>query len=381
MSIPTVREVEPIPVADVLAEPYGSARGLVSERSATLVKVTTSEGVTGWGECFGPPKAMVPLVEELGGVLIGKTVDDMIPSAALALQAGYHRTVGGLHVFALSGVDIALWDAWGNTLGVSVSRLLGGRARESATAYASTGYATTDLDIDAYADTMAEAAQEGFLGAKVKIGMGIGKDRERTEVARQKLGSERHLMVDFNASYTADAARRSIEALSDLDVSWAEEPLPPEDLSGLRQLQGLGMPLSGGEALCTRYGFREVVSQKLLDVVQPDVCKCGGISEARAIAELARTWNVRISPHTWGSAISQAATLQFMASVPDYPHTRHAPYPLWFEFDRAPNRLREELLETPFVLEGGEVAIPDGPGLGVEVNAKAVDALRMARRA
>lgn len=381
MSTPTVHEVEPIPVSDDLAEPYGSARGLVSERAATLVKVTTSEGVTGWGECFGPPKAVVPLVEELGCLLVGRPVDNMVPFAALALQAGYHRTTGGLHVFALSGVDIALWDAWGRTLGVSVARLLGGRARESVTAYASTGYATPDLDISAYAETVAVAAEEGFFGAKVKIGMGLAKDRERAETARQKLGSGRHLMVDFNASYTADAARRSIEAIADLDVSWAEEPLPPEDLSGLRQLRNLGVPLSGGEALCTRYGFREVVSQRLLDVVQPDVCKCGGISEARVIGELARTWNVRISPHTWGSAISQAATLQFMASVPDYPHTRHAPYPLWFEFDRAPNRLREDLLEKPFALEGGEVAIPDGPGLGVEVNVKAVDALRMDRRA
>lgn len=381
MNVPSVREVEPIPVADALAEPYGSARGLVAERTATLVKVTTSEGIIGWGECFGPPKAVVPLVEELGELLVGRSVDDMVPFAALSLQTGYHRTTGGLHVFALSGVDIALWDAWGRTLGISVGRLLGGRARESVTAYASTGYATPDLDLEVYSDSVAAAVEEGFSGAKVKIGMGLGKDRERAVAAREQLGPERHLMVDFNASYTADAARRSIEAISDLEVSWAEEPLPPEDLAGLRRLRELRVPLSGGEALCTRQGFREVVSERLLDIVQPDVCKCGGITEAHAIADLARTWNVRVSPHTWGTAIGQAATLQFMASVPDYPHTRHAPDPLWFEFDRGPNRLREDLLEEPFVLKGGEVTIPDGPGLGVEIDVDVVDALRINGRA
>lgn len=373
----TVRSVEAIPVVHRLSEPYGSARGLVSERAATLVRVETSKDVVGWGECFGPPKVMVPLVNELRDLLVGSKVDTMVPFAAAVVQAGYHRTVGGLHVFALSGVDIALWDAWGKTLGVSIGSLLGGRARETVEAYASTGYATRDLDLGRYAEGVAEAVQEGFTGAKVKVGMGLHRDRERAEAARDALGEGRHLMIDFNASYTADAARLSISALSDLDIHWVEEPVPPEDLAGFRELRGAGAPISGGEALCLRHGFRTVISERLLDVVQPDVCKCGGLSEARAIVDLARAWNVRVSPHVWGGAISQAAALQLLSSIPHYPHTRHAPYPLWFEFDRAPNKLRTDLLVEPFRLVDGVVAIPDGPGLGVEIDTEAVASLRM----
>lgn len=373
----TVRAVEAIPVVHRLSEPYGSARGLVSERAATLVRLQTSDGIVGWGECFGPPRVLVPLVEELRDLLVGARVDSMVPFAAAVVQAGYHRTFGGLHVFALSGVDVALWDAWGKTLGVSVGSLLGGRARDAVRAYASTGYATVDLDLGRYAEGIAEAVEEGFTGAKVKVGMGLRRDRERAEAAREALGDDRHLMIDFNANYTADAARLSVAALSDLDVHWVEEPVPPEDLAGFRELKGSGPPISGGEALCLRHGFRNLISERLLDVAQPDVCKCGGLSEASAIVDLARTWNVRVSPHVWGGAVGQAATLQLLSSVPDYPHTRHAPYPLWFEFDRAPNRLRTDLLVEPFRLVDGEVAIPDGPGLGVDVDPEALESLRM----
>ncbi len=379
MSDPTIREVQAIPLAHDLGpgNAYGSARGRVSARTTTLVRLVTSEGVVGWGECFGPPVVMVPLVEELGESLVGQPVDRIEPFLAQILQSGYHRTTGGLHVFALSGVEIAMWDAWGRTLGVSVGRLLGGRARDEVIAYASTGYVTADLDVGAYAQTITAAVEEGFKGAKVKIGLGYSRDRQRAEVAREHLGDHRYLMVDFNSNYTADVALRVLESLYELDIHWAEEPVPPEDLAGFRRLRNLRTPLAGGEALCTRSGFREIVSGRLLDIVQPDVCKCGGLSEARAIANLARTWNVRLSPHTWGGAISQAATLQLLASIPDYPHTEHAPAPLWFEFDRGTNRLREDLLDTPFRLQDGYLSIPDEPGLGVEVDVTAVEALRM----
>lgn len=379
MITPTIQEIRAIPLVHKLGPEgaYGSARGKVSARTATIVRLTTSDGVVGWGECFGPPVVMVPLVEELGERLVGRPVDRIEPFLAQTFQSGYHRTIGGLHIFALSGVEIAMWDAWGRTLGVSVGRLLGGRARERVIAYASTGYVTADLDISAYAETVIAAVEEGFKGAKVKVGLGYSQDRQRAEVARKHLGGDRYLMVDFNGNYTADVALRVLESMSDLDVHWAEEPVPPEDLPGFGHLRGLGIALAGGEALCTRFGFREVISKRLLDVVQPDVCKCGGLSEARAIASLARTWNVRISPHTWGGAISQAATLQLLASIPDYPHTEHAPDPLWFEFDRGHSRLREDLLEEPLRLEDGYLSIPDGPGLGVEIDVEAIEALHM----
>ncbi len=374
-----VESVDALPVEYHLDEPYGSARGLVTSRSLTLVRLRTRDGVTGWGECFGPPRAVVPLVEELGEQLSGAPLEGWQPFLARVLQQGYHRGGAGLHVSALSGVDIAQWDAWGRGLGVSVSRLLGGRARDRVTAYASTGYATRDLRPEAFRRAIESAVHEGFGGAKVKIGFGPAVDRQRAGIAREALGPQRALMVDFNGNCTAAAVIDIVKTLRDLEVYWLEEPVPPEDLAGYERLRLLDVRLAGGEALFTRHGFRPFIADGLIDIAQPDVTKCGGLSEARAIGELARTWNVRVSPHCWGGAVSLAATLQLLASLPDYPHAHNAADELWLEYDRAPNGLRDELLTEPFKVVGGNVAIPDGPGLGVEVDEDAVRRFHPAR--
>jgi D-galactarolactone cycloisomerase len=320
---------------------------------------------------------MAALVEELAAPLIGQPVSHIEPFIAQSLQRVYHFSNGGLHVCALSGIDIALWDAWARTLDVSVSRLLGGRARDAVRAYASTGYVTADLSVERFKESVLEAVEEGFTAVKVKLGLGLEIDRPRAEATREAIGDEGILMVDFNANCTADTARRIVDGLSDLNIYWVEEPVPPEDLEGYRSLRQLGIPIAAGEALFTRYGFREIIASRLVDVVQPDVQKCGGLSEAKVIAHLARTWNVRLAPHHWGGAVSQAATLQFLASIPDYPHTEHAPEPLWLEFDRAPNALREDLPVEPIRADGSYVEIPDGPGLGIELNEDAVQSLRL----
>jgi D-galactarolactone cycloisomerase len=179
-------------------------------------------------------------------------------------------------------------------------------------------------------------------------------------------------MVDFNANCTADEASTLIDALRDLDVYWFEEPVPPEDFAGYRRLQGKEVRLAGGEALATRAAFRALIAERLVDVVQPDVAICGGLSEMRAIAHMARAWSVSLAPHQWGGAISMAATLQFLAALAPYPHVDNAPEPVWLEFDRAPNALRDELVDEPFVARDSVVAIPDGPGLGVDVNEDAL---------
>jgi D-galactarolactone cycloisomerase len=135
--------------------------------------------------------------------------------------------------------------------------------------------------------------------------------------------------------------------------------------------------MATGEALHTRAPFRRLITERLVDFVQPDVAKVGGLAEARGIAELARAWSVRFSPHVWGGAIALATTLQLLGAVPDYPHTAHVPEPLWVELDRADNGLRERLLTTPFVPKDGRLAIPEGPGLGVDVDEDAVRSLRV----
>ena len=376
----TVRRVEPIPVTYSLPEGgYGSARGRVRERQSTLVRLTTDDGVIGWGEAFGPPPAVCALVAEAAHVVVGTALDAITPWVTRALLQQYHRSHSGLHVAAIGAVETAMWDAHGRTLGMSVGRLLGGRARDSVTAYASTGYVTRTRDLGEYRDALVAAVEEGFGAAKVKLGLGLREDRRRADVAREVLGDDRELMLDFNGNYTADLAAIVMRDLRDLRPAWVEEPVPPEDLDGLARLRSTGVPLAGGEAVYTRYGFRPLVSGALLDVLQPDVCKTGGIAEARVIAHLAQCWNVRFSPHVWGSGVGQAAALQLLSSVPDYPHPEVAPEPMWFELDRGANDLREELVVEPARCVAGEVAIPDRPGLGVDVDEDALARLRSDR--
>ena len=370
-----VRSVEAIPMHYPLGEHgYGSSRGIVPARETTLVRLETSDGVVGWGESFGPRAAVVQLVREVAAGLPGERLEAPVPFVSAQLQQHYHRG-GGLHAAAVSGVETALWDALGRTLGVSVATLLGGRAREYVTPYASAGYVRAGRDLGAFRAAL-EGATDGMAGAKIKCGLGDAEDRRRTETARSVLGPDRALMVDFNGNYTADQARTSALAMADLHLAWLEEPVAPDDVSGLQLLRSVPVPLATGEALYTRSPFRALIAQRLVDVVQPDITKIGGLAEAKAVCELARAWNVRVSPHVWGGGIALAAAVQLLASVPDYPHTAVVPEPLWLELDRGDNGLRERLLTTPFAPVDGLIRVPPGPGLGVTVDEAALEHLR-----
>ena len=374
----TIDRVEAYPLRFSLGDRgYGSSRGIVQARETTLVKVVTNDGVVGWGESFGPTGALVSLINELGAELVGKVVDAPGAFASATMQKHYHRG-GGLNTAAISGIETAVWDALGRTLDVSVATLLGGRARESVTPYASTGYVLADRDLGKFAAGL-EKDSAGLRAAKIKCGLGKSEDRARAEVAREILGPSGFLMVDFNGNYSADQAFASIATLRDLDIAWIEEPLAPEDASGLGLLRSLGVPLATGEALYGRASFRSLATERLVDYLQPDVTKVGGLLEAKNVSELARAWGLRFSPHVWGGGIALAATLQLLSSVPDYPHTAVVPEPLWLEFDRGENALRQELLTAEFCPVEGEMSIPNGPGLGVEVDESALELLRADR--
>lgn len=371
----TIEKVSVIPLRYPLGtERYGSSRGIVAARETTLVHLLTSDGVEGWGECFGPTAAVVPLAKELAEKLHGATLDAPGGFVTSQLQQHYHRG-GGLHAAALSGLDIAMWDALGKTLDVSVASLLGGRMRDSIVPYASCGYARPGQSLTEFASEFADAAG-GYRAAKIKCGFGAALDAERTAVAREVLGEDALLMVDFNGNYSADQARASIRAMEGASPSWIEEPLAPDDVDGLRLLRSLDVALATGEALYTRAPFRRLVTERLVDVVQPDITKVGGLSEARAVCEIAKAWGVRVSPHVWGGGIALAAAMQLISSIPDYPHTANVPEPIWLELDRGSNGLRDELVTEPVIPENGLISVPKKPGLGVEVNEGALARFR-----
>lgn len=217
--------------------------------------------------------------------------------------------------------------------------------------------------------------EEGDLG---EIGLSPGEDRERTAAARAAMGDDGLVIVDYNANATVATVRRSLARLRDLDPYWVEEPLPPEDSAGWRELRDAHLPLSGGEGLYTRYGFRGAIAEHRFDIVQPDLAKCGDFTEAQAIRQLAAAFNLRLSPRCWwGTGVVQAATLQLLSAVPRAPFGMAGGEPLIFEFDRGENPLREGVLATPLHTGERHGGHPDGPGIGVTVDEEWVRAHRL----
>jgi D-galactarolactone cycloisomerase len=374
-----VSSVEAIPVSHPLEEgrSFGHARGLADARGATLVRVETTDGTVGWGEALAPPRSTATVVDEVVRPHVEGTDPYEVETLGDRLYAGaYSVARGALVQSARSAVDIALWDVLGRATGEPIHRLLGGGAPDDVVPYASTMYITAWGEDPA--EPIRRAVDEGFTAAKLKIGRSVEDDVERVATAREILGDDAHLMVDCNGNYRPKQAVRSVEALAPYDLTWYEEPLPPEDFDGYEYLTGrVDVPIAAGEAHYGRFEYERLLD--VVDVVQPDLCRAGGFSGARFVARMATTANVAVRPHVWNGGVGLAAAVQFTASLPDYPHTDNPPEPTLFEFDRSPNPLREELIESPFDPTGGSLAVPTEPGLGVTVDEDAVERYRVDR--
>ena len=365
-----IARIESHPVRHRLSEPYGACRGLTPVRSGLIVRVHTDEGLTGIGEAWGTPELLAPHVEYLAHSFLGQDPFDSEVLWTRVVGSNYFRGNKGALITALSGIDIALWDLMGKATGLPACKLLGGAARTKLLAYASTGYIRQNpFDLETLRREAEEAVAQGFRAIKIKIGVGCKGDVARVELVRRLAGETMLVMVDANACYTAAEAIQVGRALQPYQVHWFEEPVPPEDLEGYGQVtRALDMSVAGGEVEFTRFNYREVITRHLLDIVQVDVCRCGGLGEARTIARMAQAFNLPVVPHAWTSGVGVAATLQFAASLPTYPYGFHEPVPPLFEYDRAENPLREELLQERFRLQDGWIEVPMGPGLGVTLD-------------
>jgi D-galactarolactone cycloisomerase len=194
---------------------------------------------------------------------------------------------------------------------------------------------------------------------------------------RTAVGPDIAIMVDANHAYDAVAATRLGRRIEALDITWFEEPVPPEDLAGYRAVKAaLTIPIAGGEAEFTRWGFRQVLVERAIDILQPDVCAAGGISECRKIADMASAFGVRVNPHVWGTGVALAASLQLLAVLPHNPPGLFPIEPL-LEFDQSEHPIRMAVLMQPIVQRDGWVEVPDGPGLGVEIDRAAPQRFRI----
>lgn len=375
-----ITTIDTIPLSHRLpeGEGLGDARGFGRDRATTLLRLETDTGLVGWGEAFVPGKMAEATVTELFAEdVVGMDPFDVESLAERSYTDPYHLGGSVSVQSVVSAIDVACWDLIGKEVGRPVHRLLGGRGVETLVPYASTMYFTeADRPI---AEPIEAAVAEGFTAAKIKIGSGREEDVERVRTAREVLGPDARLMVDMNGNYRPDQAIRSARAIADYDVEWIEEPVPPENVSGYREVSDhVGTAIAAGEAHYGRFEFKRLIDGAV-DIVQPNLARCGGLSEARTIAKLATTENIGVRPHVWNSAVGLAAAVQFAASVPAYPHSRTAPDPMLVEFDRSENPLRTELLKTPFDPFGGELDVPQKPGLGIEVDEGAVAEYRSDR--
>ena len=373
-----IAAIETFDLTCPLERPFGWSQGWLDQRSTTLVKVTTDDGLVGWGE-----GAAASLIDGLlAPLLIGHDPMDRAGLWERMFHALYNgNNAVGLAGSALSALDIALWDLAGKATGLPVCALLGGKVRDKVAVYATGLYYTEGEFPDRLLDEARGYVAAGFKGMKTKVGgLSIAEDVARVRALRDAIGPDIHLMVDANEAYNATTAIRIGQQLADLDLVWFEEPVNAQDLDAYLEVKAaLPMAIAGGENLRTRYEFKPYLTRRAYDIVQPDIMHCGGITEMQRICAMANACGIQINPHVWGSPVMIAATLHLAATLPPCPPARNAqPYmqePV-MEFDRTPSAIRQELCAVPFDQEDSFVLVPTGPGLGIEVDEEVVERLR-----
>jgi len=366
-------------LSTALDQPFTFSMGVVRRRSTMIVELTTDEGVTGWGEslCHGlqPPEIAATIVQfALKPIVVGQDPFDVdvLWERMYNLTRPYGQK--GAVPNAMSAVDIAIWDCMGRALGKPVHKLLGGAYRHDVQPYATGFYR---VDGKSYpADAVAEAKRHqanGFTAMKLKTGFGVEEDIDYIHGVRNGIGPGPKLMIDANHAYNVSSARRILKAIEPADIHWFEEPISPEDIDGYRELKTLtSIYLAAGENEFTKIGFREWIARRAVDILQPDLCSAGGFTECRKISALAQAWHMPIIPHVWASGIGLAAALQFIATLPPAPLALKPIEPM-LEYDQSAHPFRQDLIFGAIRMEQGRVRIPDGPGLGVDVNRDVID--------
>jgi D-galactarolactone cycloisomerase len=328
-----------------------------------LVRVDTDAGVTGWGEGFGHAvaEATKTTVDTLVAPhFIGRDPTDIASLMAEITQRVHLFGRNGSVTYALSAIDIALWDVAGKCAGLPLHRLLGGGGRRDLPAYAS----LLRYGAPAAVGEMAgRAAAQGYRAVKLHE-----IDVPQVKAAREAIGNDMALMCDTNCPWSFDQARHMARAFAPFALDWLEEPIwPPEDHAGLARLRSDGAVVAAGENASGLHDFRHMFEARALDVAQPSVTKIGGVTETMKVAALAEAFGVRLVPHCAYFGPGYLASLHIGAALP-----REAPF----------ERLYLELEASPFgdrlAAAKGRVAVPQGPGLGCDPDPSVIDRYRVA---
>jgi D-galactarolactone cycloisomerase len=340
--------------------------------SLVLVEVTTDDGLTGYGEAIsrrGGQMTAAAVERLLAPVLIGADptrIEGLWVEMVDRLRRWGHTS--GVVMEAISGIDVALWDLLGKARGEPVWRLLAGAGRTEVPVYASSVYIA---DREAMVEQTLEQVACGFGIVKVKIGRaaehgGVREDLAVLAAIREAVGPDVELVVDANGAYDAATAIRVARAMEPLEIGWFEEPLPPDDLVGYERLHAMtSTPLARGETDFGLWSMREVIERRLVDVVQPDLGRCGGITGARHLWTLAYAANIAFAPHTgFSGGLSQLAALHAAAAATDL---------LALEHMFIDNPVREIFHGGYPRAHDGRLPVPQAPGLGLALDLELID--------
>lgn len=369
--MPAIKDIKAYPVAVEVGEAraFGNARGRYAKRGSVIVEVTADDGTRGWGEAWGAaPAATIGYLETAKPFYVGKDVFDRSSGWHAILRNMYSVRVQNQMTAIVSAINIALYDIAGKLTGLPVYKLLGSGGADAVPCYASGGYFCNDPK-NQLEHQLGRLADRGYFAHKIKIGEGFADDEARVKLAREIVGPEPLLLVDVNGAYNAETAWLSMRRIEAYDIHWMEEPVTSEDFAGLERLgKRRVIAIATGESHMTAQEFKRLLDTGAVDVLMPDLTVCGGIDEAMTAVELARLYGARISPHVWGTGIGLAAAVHYTAAIPQDPHAMQSPYPSLVEYDCSDSPLRDDLLVEPILPEKGMLPVPDGPGLGIEVD-------------
>ncbi len=310
-----------------LDKELGYSQQYYKHRTAHLVEIETDEGITGWGECFGPGN--IALANKY---IVEKVIQPLIIGEdPINKEYIWHKVYNllrdsgqkGMPIQALSGIDIALWDILAKKAKLPLYQLLGGKTNNKIPVYGY-GMMLQKKSVEELCELFKKEAnqikEKKFKAMKMKVGLGPKEDLMLVSAVREAIGNNFKLMVDANHAYNRNDALYVGKGLDEMEIYWFEEPVAPEDYDGYKELkEKLKTNIAGGEAEFTKYGWNQLIKNNCIDIAQPEVCGLGGITEYLKVSALAQSNFIPIVNHVWGSALSVAVNLHLLTSLPDMP--------------------------------------------------------------
>lgn len=363
------------PMPEPVVLPFNNGVRTIYKRDALFVKVTADNGLTG----YGPGAASEPMAGKINGalreLLVGQCATDI---AALNARVA-EQAKGDLYI-AYGAINVALHDLLGKFEGCTAGELLGGRIQERLRLYGSAGMYQSPEE---YATEAAEVASLGFTAHKYRPALGPDEDLRTVQLMREAVGPNVGLCLDAHGwfrmgdqSYTPELIEQMAQDIQPFDITWLEEPLPPEDHTAYAELRRKNIvPIAAGEHEVSYQGFMSLMEKGCVDIVQADVSHHGGLDSLKNILQACKDHCLEFAFHNWGTELETIADAQVgacfgkeTASWLEYPCYSHRGQPIMYPFP-----LADEILTEPLQIENGNLVLPDKPGLGIEVNEAVIE--------